>query len=58
MRELVTKRYLKIFKDEMERSSLILEKIREITEDETANCESFHLAIYIGYEDRFVRDFR
>lgn len=36
----------------MERSSLILEKIREISEDETANCESFHLAIYIGYEDR------
>lgn len=42
----------------MERSSLILEKIREISEDETANCESFHLAIYIGFEDRFVRDFR
>lgn len=32
----------------MERSSLILEKIREISEDETANCESFHLAIYIS----------
>lgn len=63
----VTKRYVKIFKDEIEGSSLIFKKIREISEEETANsaqvnpCESFHLVIHIGYEDRqedrFIRRF-
>lgn len=57
----LTKRQLKIFKDEIEGSSLIFKKIREISEEETANsaqvnpCESFHLVIHIGYEDRLRR---
>lgn len=45
----------------MKSKEFIFKKIREISEEETANsaqvnpCEFFHLVIHIGYEDRLRR---